>query len=178
MKILLIINIDNTIAENKHREYLLPNWKDFFHACDKDESIEPILKAIRPYLNHDEVDSIFVTGRTGYNEVKEKTDIWLKERDIENKEIHYRGLKDFSKSHIFKEKVLEKEKKENHTQIIILDDDIKIIEHFKQLGHNAIQVDKNNYEKTVNEFNNTMQSLLDFLATEKDMVNSKRGCKI
>ncbi len=170
MKILLIIDIDNTLAENAHRENILPNWEAFYHACDKDESIEPIIDALRPYLNHELVEPVFLTGRTGYPEVKTKTQVWLSNRGIENFPIYYRGLKDFSKSHVFKEGVLNTLKKDNHEKVIIVDDDKNITSHFSSLGHYAVTVMKDdNYVGTANKIKETLDTLILSLQTKNNL---------
>lgn len=164
MKLLLLIDIDNTLAENKQRESLLPNWEAFFKACDTDTSITPILQAITPYLNHAEIEVMFVTGRQEYDEVKEKTQIWLQERNIQGYPIHYRPHSDYSKSFLFKEKVLAREKKDEHALVVILDDDKTIIEHFTNLGHSAVHVNsENNYQDTCLNLGNKINSLLEKL---------------
>lgn len=161
MKLLMII--DNTLAENEHRVYLLPNWEKFYHACDLDEVITPMLEAVKPYLHHPLIEPIFVTGRTGFPEVKSKTKKWLSDCGIENPIVHYRGLKDFSKSHVFKEKVLNKEKQSYHNKVII-DDDSKITEHFSSLGHYCVLVNKDNdYCDTVNDIKHNIDSILEYL---------------
>lgn len=112
-KILLVIDIDETVAQNEQRVHLLPNWKEFFHACDTDTPIEPMIKAIKPYLKDKNIDVIFLTGRSGYPQVKEKTELWLEKYGIKDQIIFYRKVNDYTKAPIFKQKWLKNIEKKN-----------------------------------------------------------------
>lgn len=159
MKTLIILDIDNTLAENKQREHLLPNWEAFFKACDTDTPIEEIIKAVEPFFESDKFDVYFVTGRTGYPEVKDKTQNWLDEH-LPTRKVFYRPLKDYRKSHIYKESVLNQITTDKNQNILIIDDDPKIIEHFKSLGHKGILIDKNKYYENVDDITNTFNLIL------------------
>lgn len=159
-KILLLIDIDNTIAENAQREHLLPNWTAFFKACDSDTPITPMLTALKPYINHPSIDCAFVTGRVAHEEVVDKTHNWLVQHSIENAQVHYRPIRNFTKAHIFKENVLNSMKKAHH-KVVIVDDDISIIDHFNTLGHATVLVQKeNNYMHTINTLCTTLDSMI------------------
>jgi len=173
MKILFIIDIDNTVAENAQRTHLLPNWEAFFKSCDTDTSITPILNAIEPYLKHSDIEVMFITGREEYDEVKHKTQMWLEQRNISGYPIHYRAHNEYSKSFIFKERVLSRVHKPEHKYVVILDDDEGIIKHFTTLGHTAIQVKRDNdYLDTCKELKTALNSLIDKLNLGKNL-NSK-----
>lgn len=159
-KILFIIDIDNTLADNIHREELLPDWEKFFKACDLDTPITPIIEAITPYLKNSSIKPIFLTGRGAYPEVQEKTQQWLQTHVLkDDHEVYYRPLKDFRKANIFKESVVKKVADADDT-IVILDDDIRIIDHFKNLGHKTILVDNYNPTETATKIHSVMQNLL------------------
>ena len=161
MKILLIVDIDNTLAENAQREHLLPDWKAFYCACDTDTQIEPVLEALRPYFGHELVDVAFVTGRTGYAEVKRKTKAWLSQAGIGDANVHYRGLGDFSKSFVFKEGVLGAIREKSHAHVVVVDDDASITSRFEQLGHAAVRVEKEDgYAATAKAIAETMEDRL------------------
>ena len=151
MKTLLIIDIDDTIANLSHRVNLLPDWKNFFQACDNDLPIMEIINLIVQHKNHPQIECVFITGRTKYNSVEEKTLEWLKKHGLDGVPLYLREVNDFSKSFLFKEKIFRKIFNK-HDNVIIIDDDEKIIDHFKNLGHQTILVNKSNYNQTAEDF--------------------------
>lgn len=170
-KILLIIDIDNTIAENEQREHLLPDWTAFFKACDTDTPILPMLSAIKPYLNHKDIDCVFVTGRVAHEEVIVKTKQWLTAHLIDNAQVKYRPLRNYKKAPVFKQSVLDSMHK-NHHSVVILDDDVSIIHHFNALGHTGVLVEKeNDYLNTINKLSTTVDSLVLKINEKNDKCN-------
>ena len=152
-KTLLVVDIDNTVAENGQREHLLPNWSKFFKACDTDTPIVEIIDAIRPLFDREDIDIVFVTGRNADPEVIEKTQKWLLNH-LPEREIFFRPLRDYTKAPLFKQGVVEEYKKDHHTNIIIMDDDVRICDHFESLGHKAIRIVKDDYQLAVDMLNN------------------------
>lgn len=150
MKTLLVVDIDNTVAENAQREHLLPNWDAFFHACDTDTPIVEIINALKPLFDRDDVDVIFVTGRTGYDEVKSKTQVWLNEHFPE-RPVFYRPPKNYTKAAIYKTKVVDQFRTEEHTSIVVVDDDENICTHFTNNGHRAVRIEKDKYQQNAED---------------------------
>lgn len=165
--VLLLIDIDDTIADLKHREHLLPNWNEFFKACDGDTPRMEIINVLRKYIdnqNTDEFKYIFLTGRSGLPEVIEKTSIWLNKLGFDGKRVKYRKTQDFSKSFEYKvrslSQYLEKHEFNPNLNVIIIDDDNKVIQAFKELGHTAILVNKEDYATTAQELDNILNEKL------------------
>ena len=145
MKTLLVVDIDNTVAENAQREHLLPDWTAFFRACDTDTPITPIIEALKPAFERNDVDVIFVTGRNADDEVVRKTQTWL-DGHLPTRPVFYRPVGNYSKAAIYKTGVVEQYKTDEHTTIVIVDDDEHICQHFQNLGHTAIQIHKERYD--------------------------------
>lgn len=144
MKTLVVIDIDNTVAENAQREHLLPNWDAFFHACDTDTPIVEIIEALKPLFEREDTDVIFVTGRTGHEGVKSKTQVWLN-RHLPERPVFYRPVKNYTKAAIFKTQVVENFRTQEHSSVVIIDDDESICSHFANNGHKAVRIDKTQY---------------------------------
>jgi len=153
MKTLIVVDIDNTVAENGQREHLLPNWDAFFHACDTDTPIVPIIDALKPLFERSDVDIIFVTGRTGHLEVQSKTQTWLNDH-FPSRPIFFRPVNNYTKAAVYKTKVVENYKTTDHTHVVIIDDDPTICEHFQNQGHTAVQIVKDNYERNAQDIFN------------------------
>lgn len=158
MKTLLVVDIDNTVAENAQREHLLPNWDAFFHACDTDTPIVEIINALKPLFDREDVDIIFVTGRTGFDEVKSKTQVWLNAHFPE-RPIFYRPPKNYTKAAIYKTKVVDQFRTEDHTSIIVVDDDENICTHFTSNGHHAVRIEKDKYQQNAEEISSLFANL-------------------
>lgn len=148
MKTLVVIDIDNTVAENAQREHLLPDWNAFFHACDTDTPIVEIIEALKPLFDRDDTDVIFVTGRTGYEGVKSKTQTWLNAH-LPERPVFYRPVKNYTKAAIFKTQVVEKFRTADHSAVVVIDDDESICTHFVNNGHRAVRIDKTQYADNV-----------------------------
>jgi len=158
MKTLLVVDIDNTVAENAQREHLLPNWDAFFHACDTDTPIVEIIDALKPLFERDDVDIIFVTGRTGFEEVKSKTQVWL-DNHFPQRPVFYRPPKNYTKAAVYKTKVVEQFKTEQHTSIVIVDDDESICSHFINSGHRAVRIEKEKYRENASDISSLFSAL-------------------
>ena len=151
---LLVVDIDNTLAENEQREHLLPNWIKFFRACDTDTPILDIIGALCPLFEHEDVEVIFVTGRSEDKEVVEKTKHWLSSHlpeCIKDFPVFFRPKFDFTKAPKFKQRVVEAYKKDYHKTVTIVDDDTRICEHFKSLGYQAVNIQRQGYVQNVEE---------------------------
>lgn len=158
MKTLLVVDIDNTVAENGQREYLLPDWDAFFHACDTDTPIVEIIEALKPVFERDDVDVIFVTGRTGFEEVKSKTQVWL-DQHFPQRPVFYRPPKNYTKAAVYKTQVVDRFKTEEHTAIVIVDDDESICAHFIDRGHQAVRIEKEKYTQNASEISSLFPAL-------------------
>lgn len=172
--VLLLIDIDDTIANLQHREHLLPNWNEFFKACDKDTPIMETINVLKKHIQNtssDDLKHIFLTGRSGISEVIEKTSKWLDDLGFDGKRVKYRKTRDFSKSFEYKVKslneYLDKHEFNPDLKVIIIDDDARVINAFQELGHKTILVNKENYASTANELDNILTDTLLKTASKK-----------
>lgn len=160
-KVLLLVDLDGSIANNDHREHLLPNWNAFHKECDKDIPYVELIKTIQKYGKLEDVTLIFCTGRTGLKEVESKTHQWMKEQGFENPHIVFRRPDSFLKNDVYKasviEKILDKEGFEDGLEMIIIEDTLNVFDRFKKkfphIKIHEVPVDMKNPE------NNPMQVL-------------------
>ncbi len=148
-KILMVVDIDLTIADNQHRVHLLPNWKAFFAECDKDKPIIGMIQAISFYQNNPLIDMIFISSRSGDEDTLSKTKAWLESVGFD-KPLFLRPS--FEKTADFKANALESYKNNSHAYVIIIDDEIKVIEKLKHKYQTVLVYSENNYKNTIDEF--------------------------
>ncbi len=171
--VLLLIDIDSTVSNTEHREHFLDqkpkDWVSFFHACDGDAPIPEMILTLKKHIDNQDTSEFkyfFLTGRSGYPEVKEKTKEWLDGIGFDGDRVIYRHPKRFERSYVYKVNALQKYlSNHNHNpnpdlNVIIIDDDEKVIEKFKELGHITVQVNTANYKETANEIDTLLSSLL------------------
>lgn len=79
----IIVDIDGTIADMRHRRHFVEfkdkNWPAFFKAMDKDKPIKPVIKTINA-LRDKNNRLIFCTGRP--NEYRNITFQWLSDNGV------------------------------------------------------------------------------------------------
>lgn len=135
-RVFMMVDLDGTLANNDHREHLLPNWNEFHKACDKDSPNVELIKAIQHWNKQDGVTMVFVTGRTGLPEVKRNTIAWLEENGFEDPWVEFRSPKSFIKNDVLKtltfEKLMEKSGYHEDMQMVIIEDTPKVFETFRK----------------------------------------------
>ncbi len=156
-KILLVVDIDQTIADNSHRVHLLPDWNAFFQECDKDIPIYSMIQAIYSYKSHEKIDMIFISSRSDDKDTSEKTRKWLDDIGFDNP-LFLRPR--FSKTANFKENALENYKRDEHVDVIIIDDEIKVIDRLKNKYKTILVKADNEYIDTIAELTHTIESSL------------------
>ena len=134
----LIVDIDGTIADVRHRAYLInvyptleEGYKAFFLACDRDCPIKRIVEIIDQLGNSENTKVVFLTARPEY--VREKTVAWLKEHTKVKKYSLIMKAERFkyTKTVEFKKKALEGIKyKYPHDEYIVFEDDEENIKMF------------------------------------------------
>ena len=137
MKTAIIFDIDKTIANNKHREYLaeLPasenKWRDFHTLCDYDPSIQPMIQLIDMYQKF-AYKIIFCTARPEY--IRHRTRIWL-DKAIGNFgfELFMRAYNDDRPSFVIKKEMLDEIRKEYYV-LTAFDDSQKCVDMYVENG--------------------------------------------
>jgi len=93
----VIVDIDNTIANNNHRQEFLSgkkDWEKFFSACDQDKPITATISIIKE-LEKKDLKIVFISGRP--NTYFKKTEEWLnKFVDIKKYDLLMRPNKNFN----------------------------------------------------------------------------------
>ena len=140
---LIVIDIDNNLADNSHREHLLPTkdtpsalknqqWIEFHNACDKDEPNTLLIDAIKEYYQLSQVEFVFISGRKDLPEIREKTEKWLNEQGLHDAQLLLRNPDSRSKSAYFKTRLIEKYlDHKNVPNLVIIEDNLEVINLFK-----------------------------------------------
>ena len=171
-----VVDIDNTLADNEHRVHLIkqdkPDWDAFFLECDKDTPMIPNIERIKNEIK----DVVYVVFLTGRSEIcYDKTKAWLDENFCKASKEHIffslnyynifmRRLNDFSPDSELKPALLFSfmEQVESATRQTyhnpdaevrinvkaIYDDSDTVIEEFRRLGHNVVDVKTNDWKNT------------------------------
>lgn len=135
-RVFVMVDLDGTLADNDHRENLLPNWNEFHKACDKDAPNLDLIKEIQHWNKQDGVTIVFITGRTGLPEVKKKTIAWLEDHGFEAPWVEFRSPNSFIKNDVLKtiifDKLMQKSGYPENMQMMIVEDTLKVFDTFKK----------------------------------------------
>jgi hypothetical protein len=151
MKKYVIVDIDGTIANGKHREHFLhqeeKDWDSYFSNCDKDTPIQEIVDLVET-LGKNGYEIIFCTGRRDTE--REKTVKWLWELfikdepynmdDIDHDTILMRKEGDFRHDTIVKPELLEEARIPKDQIAFILEDRNSMVKKWRELGIKCLQV--------------------------------------
>lgn len=91
MKPLYIFDLDGTLADQTHRQHLIPNWRPYFAACHGDGPIAPVLRTMR-LLREAGSECWIWTGRSA--EVLIETRKWLARFDAVPHQLRMRPESD------------------------------------------------------------------------------------
>lgn len=105
---ILIVDIDNNIANNEHRKHLLPNWDAFNAECHKDKPNTELIESLKKLAAKEDVSLVFITGRNNKEASVSGTMSWLKEQGFEDFKVCFRHHKDWSKNDECKVKSIKK----------------------------------------------------------------------
>lgn len=93
----VLVDIDNTIANNNHRQEFLrgkKDWEKFFSACDQDKPITATISLVKE-LEKNDLKIVFISGRP--DTYFKKTEEWLnKFVDIKKYDLLMRPNKNFN----------------------------------------------------------------------------------
>ena len=135
---IIICDIDKTLADNAHREHYLlqpkKDWDSFFKAASEDTVIWPIRDLI-VYLK-DNHRIVFLTGRPDKYHIE--TAIWLRDNGIVNffrptsHKLIFRPNNNYEKDYIFKSRVVQELGLNNIW--FAIDDSPEVIKAYRELG--------------------------------------------
>lgn len=141
MPLIIVLDLDGTIADNAHRQHLLPTgcgstteqWDAFNKACEGDAMIEQGREFLRCFqLGVPRLYKLVVV--TGRSEVARKeTDNWLEANAIFYNEMYMRPADDHRKAVHWKREVFQKIINANAgNSFVFMEDDPAIVEMINQ----------------------------------------------
>ena len=129
----ILVDLDGTLADIKHRLYLLQerpkNHRAFEKLCVNDEVNFPVclvVKALESYA-----DIVIVSGRS--SDVRKETEEWLQENSISYNDIYMRKSGDYRADNIIKDEIL-MQIKEKYDILFAIDDRKRVVDMWKRNG--------------------------------------------
>lgn len=148
-KKVIIFDIDGTLANSDHREYMIHHavdrsavdWDEYFEASRQDPPHYEI-----QWLNHimaerDDVELIVLTARPDYS--RDMTEEWLALHDIAHSELIIKPvLPDgtYDPDYLFKEKVLDQLIAEGRKPFMVFEDRQNVVDMWRRRGIKCLQV--------------------------------------
>lgn len=139
MKEIIIIDLDGTLADIRHRRHFVEGEnkkKDFnsFHkACVNDKPIKEIIRLVQLLYGNYEIH-IF-SGRSKL--IKKETIAWLKKHNINYNKLIMREEKDYTPDYELKKKWLDKYNKEDIA--FVIDDRDRLVKMWREQGLTCLQ---------------------------------------
>lgn len=135
---ILVFDLDGTLADNRHREHLLagesPQWDAFFEACDQDKLVVPIANIAQCMWVHGH-RIVVLTGRP--ESVRNKTSMWLTDNGVPYHKLLMRPDGDYRPSTDLKRALLQ-ENVIRHLlpdeAVVAIDNDEKDCAMYRELG--------------------------------------------
>lgn len=125
----IVVDMDGCLAR-KHPDRDVYDWSK--------AHLDTVYNPIKYLVNLTPHEVIILTGRTDENNGRKILERWLLDNVVKFDRIKMRSQGDFSKSAVFKKRVLEELFHERSIELL-LDDDPTVIQMAKQLGLNTIQ---------------------------------------
>lgn len=135
MKYIVVFDLDGTLANNAHRDHLLPaegrlaeHWDAHAKACGMDQ---PILDTIDVMGQLEDRNCVVIL--TGRSEVaRPETEAWLIKHDVRHDGLIMRQVDDHRKATEFKEEALRAMGLKNI--LCCFDDDPELVAHIRAMG--------------------------------------------
>jgi hypothetical protein len=146
----VLVDLDGTIAINKHRKYLIdpdksnpPNWDAFYLACKDDSPNTPVIEIIKA-LNATGHEIHIISGR---GKIAEKSTLkWLESFKVPFSKLTMREIGDFTDDAELKKEWLLKYYPEYKTQILcVIDDRKKVVDMWRSMDLTCLQVANGNF---------------------------------
>lgn len=133
----IIVDIDGTLSNSDHREYLLNHGRrdEYFDQVSYDDLNEWCKDLIDRYKQDHVV--LLLTGRP--ERVRAETVNWLDLHNVHYDALIMRGEDDCEQGFIYKQKILQTRLEPNFDVKMIVDNDPDICEAFRNLGIPALE---------------------------------------
>ena len=150
MKPIVIVDIDGTIADVRHRLHYIKgprkkNWKAFFEGMDCDTPIEAMIRRVQKLKKDNDI--IIVTGRPEH--YRKRTEKWLKQQGVRYSRLFMRPNGDHRPDYTVKEEVLHEYAKGRI--VLAIDDRGPVCDMYEKHGIRCVQVDSGEENQQVNE---------------------------
>ena len=137
----VVFDLDGTLADITHRLYWIKHckpkrWDKFQQGVMDDVPKWEIIKLF--WAIQSDVDAtIIASGRN--EEVREETELWLKEHHLHPDKLMMRGLKDYRKDYIIKNEMRIEIEKE-YDILFVVDDRDQVVSMWREHGLTCLQV--------------------------------------
>lgn len=131
----IIVDIDSTLCVNlTKRPFYTDDWAD---KCLYDTPLIGPISIVRAHKMTGTCNIIILTGRR--EDGRAKTEEWLKTYNVPYDRLYMRGENDFTKSEVFKEKILKTFILPKYNVLFAIDDDDKCVKMFRNNGLICLQ---------------------------------------
>ncbi len=145
MKKIVIVDLDGTLALNKHRFHYIdkksvnkPNWEAYFEACDKDEPNKPVIESINALKTAGNKVHIF-SARGDI--VRNKTIQWLSKYNVPYDQLTMREMDSFTPDEELKKSWLLSYYPNYKDEVLcVFDDRDKVVKMWRSMGLSCFQV--------------------------------------
>lgn len=140
----IIFDIDGTLADNSHRQYLLMSnkyaWKQFFDSMGEDLPNKPIFSLYQTLQESKKYKMIIATGRP--DNYKKLTEQWLFWNNIIYDELYMRKAGDTREDSLVKEEILFEIQKK-YFIVFVVDDRTSVVNMWRKHGITCLQCNDN-----------------------------------
>jgi len=136
----IIIDLDGTLADIRHRRDQLTknnDWKKFNSEMHLDGLNSWCKEIIEKFKKSHKV--LIVTGRS--QDFSDSTEKWLLKHDVFFSKIFYRESEDYRDDTIIKKEIYENKIKPNFLPLFVVDDRLKVVRMWRELGLVCLQCD-------------------------------------
>lgn len=139
----IIVDIDGTIADTTHRDYLSKEkkWEEYFERCFHDKPYEKIIDLVK--LLKTKHDILFCTGRSEV--VRERTQIWLDKHGLGGILMLMRPKDNHLPDYAMKPKLIKSIGLTKEDVEFVLEDRNIMVKKWRDMGYVCLQVKNGRY---------------------------------
>lgn len=140
----ILLDLDGTISNCSHRLHYIEtspkDWETFFSKCFEDPIIGPVYEIVKQFQSN--YRTVITTSRP--EKVRELTDLWLREHDIQYDLLLMRKNKEFRKSPVVKSDMIDFIIEQGYNPMIAIDDREDCVHMFIKRGIFTIHIPESN----------------------------------